>query len=179
MNDQNYFVASLYMCLVPQSFMYSDLNQQESARSPSKMSVGEIEDIENSPNADSQQVIVTDREVRGYLQKTAQDLGMFQRSKFLTRYYVLNADGATISVGDSENDKDPSVIEIRRNKLVRVETNLYRELPDDYPKNFKKAVDIALPNQRTEPIGLVFEDGSIILLWAKPGKEFKVWTRSF
>ena len=55
----------------------------------------------------------------------------------MTRYYVLNADKATIAVCDSENIKLATIIELRRNKLVRVETNLGRKLPDDYKKNFK------------------------------------------
>lgn len=29
------------------------------------------------------------------------------------------------------------------------------------------------------PIGLTFADSSVMLLWARPGKDFKIWSRAF
>lgn len=40
---------------------------------------------------DTQEVIVTDNEIKGWLLKTVQDIGMFQKQKFLPRWYILNA----------------------------------------------------------------------------------------
>jgi len=84
-----------------------------------------------------------------------------------------------LTVGVKENDPDASLIDFRRMKLVRIETNLNRNLSEHYKKHFKGSVEIELPSERTEPIGLIFYDGSIMLLWAKPGRDFKVWTRAF
>lgn len=71
------------------------------------------------------------------------------------------------------------VHEFRRHRLVHVETNLLNKFPSDYNWFFagKSKSDVQeLPKNTTEPIGLTFSDGSMMLLWARPGKNFKVWT---
>ena len=47
------------------------------------------------------EVVISDTGIRGWLVKTAQDLGIFQSKKFLTRYYYLNPANATLIVSDS------------------------------------------------------------------------------
>ena len=36
-----------------------------------------------------------------------------------------------------------------------------------------------MPDGRTEPLGLIFANGNLMLLWAKPGNELTYWTRAF
>ena len=129
------------------------------------------------------EVVVTDTGVRGWLAKTAQELGIFQSKKFLTRYYTLNPTNATLVVADSPTDSDdPTVHELRRNRLVKVDTDLSSQLCADYKRYLPKgkaSSDIVLPQDRTKPIGLTFADASVMLLWARPGKDFKIWSRAF
>ena len=57
--------------------------------------------------------------------KTAQEIGMFQSKKFMTRYYTLNPATATLMVQDSPTDSDdPTIHEFRRNRLIKVDTEM-------------------------------------------------------
>lgn len=131
---------------------------------------------------DETEVSFNDDQVEGWLVKTVQDVGMFQKSKFLKRWFVLNSGAATLTQCEGPDDKCGTAIEFRRNNLVHVETELSREIPESTQawSGSKKSVfsDLTLPDVRREPIGLCFADGSAHLLWARPGKDFKVWSRA-
>ena len=48
-----------------------------------------------------------------------------------------------------------------------------------YLPRFKSTSEVTLPQDRNQPIGLTFADTSVMLLWARPGKDFKIWSRAF
>ena len=54
---------------------------------------------------------------------------MFQKSKFLRRWYVLNSNAATLIHMDGPEDMSGNTIEFRRNGLVHVDTGLSRIMP--------------------------------------------------
>ena len=79
------------------------------------------------------EVLITENRIGGWLTKTAQELGMFQSNKFLTRYYTLNSITSTLLVSESPNDSNPPmIIELRRNRLVKVDTNMRIVLDANY-----------------------------------------------
>ena len=124
--------------------------------------------------ANDVEIVVTAQTVKGYLVQTVQG-GMLKKQKLLTRYYRLNAQASTLYVGENPDDKDGTTIEFRSNRLANVETTLMREI---WELSEFKSVN-SIPGGRSEPIGLIFTNGNLMLLWAKPGKEFKYWTRAF
>ena len=73
------------------------------------------------------EISVTKNSVRGYLVKTVQNKGMLKKNKFLTRYYVLNAQASTLYIADDPADTSGMTIEFRTNRLVHVETNLRKD----------------------------------------------------
>ena len=86
---------------------------------------------------------------------------------------------------DGPEDMSGNTVEFRRNGLVHVDTALLRSMPytgsnvgGSRGKAASALTDLALPEDRTEPIGLCFADGNIMLLWARAGKDFKVWSRA-
>ena len=98
----------------------------------------------------------------------------------MERWYVLNAVNQTLATGYNAQQPHAQVTELRRCRILSVDTNLRRELPSDYEKYFPKSKGkLTLPTDRTEPFGVTFSDGTMMLLWARPGKDFKVWTRAF
>ena len=108
---------------------------------------------------------------------------MFQTKVFMVRYYVLNPANSTLTVSEGPSDIiHDTIFELRRNRLVHVDTNLRRRLPPDYKRFFPKGKisdKVTLPDEMTEPIGLTFSDASVMLLWARKGKDYKIWTRAF
>ena len=100
---------------------------------------------------------------------------MLRKQKLLTRYYCLNAHSSSLYISDGPDDTDGTTIEFRTNRLAHVETNLRRQIWELH--EFENVKEV--PGGRSEPIGLIFTNGNLMLLWAKPGKEFKYWTRAF
>ena len=80
LTDSNYLVTTIYMCLLPESFVRTNIEQLETARSNAQEDeeAKEVEEVKAPKEYDpSHEVVVTDDEIKGWLLKTVQDVGMF------------------------------------------------------------------------------------------------------
>ena len=70
--------------------------------------------------------------------------------------------------GPLQDQAKCTVIDFKSNRLVHVESNLLTELPCNYETNYGSGVDqdtkTVLPGNK-EPFGLIFADGSLMILW--------------
>ena len=116
------------MCLLPENLLNTDIDALESHRSlpPSDLNSSRINRRPNSELSNkNSEVVITETRIGGWLTKTAQELGLFQSKKFLTRYYTLNSVTSTLIVSDGPDDSNaPTIFELRRNRLVKVDTDL-------------------------------------------------------
>lgn len=181
-NEQNYFVATIYLCLLPADMTQTDINGIKTDRQVDfTPEITKLKAAKKAKQAVMQEIIVTKNSVRGYMLKTVQSKSMLQKHKFLKRYYMLNAQACTLYIGEDPTDESGMTIEFRTNRLVHVESELKsddRILAAQFKSNSASA-RVEMPDGRTEPFGLVFSNGNLMLLWAKPGKEIKYWCRAF
>lgn len=86
----------------------------------------------------------------------------------------------TLYIGESPSDTNGKKLEFRTNRLAHVECFVGRKVDElELFQSNSSANKVAFFEGRTEPIGLIFAKGNVMLLWAKRGKEFKYWTRAF
>ena len=64
-------------------------------------------------------------------------------------------------------------------RLVHVECNLSQLQQKESSNTGFSVKNKAVLGERTAPFCLIFANGNLMLLWSKPGKEYKYWTRAF
>lgn len=69
LNNKNYFVATIYMCLLPEELLRTDLDMLMTSRS---LALTEENQVTIEP-----EVIVSGDRIKGWLTKTVQDVGLF------------------------------------------------------------------------------------------------------
>ena len=111
--DSNYFVATVYLCLLPKEITITDITGIHTASCEVFPKISDINPSQQHNNKD--EIKASSEAVCGYLMKTVQENGALKMRKFIKRWYYLNAHAATLLISDGPNDSQGLKIEFRTN----------------------------------------------------------------
>ena len=154
-------------------------NQDQDGEGGGEPATNAEDEGEKKSKAFSLQTVSNDsNQIKGYLYKTAQSLGLLQSHYFLRRYYVLNKETATLTVHDKPGGKADHSVKLT-DCLRMVDTNLNTFLKPDFQQHFKENVSkLQLLKDNPLPFALFIKD-KMAILWAATDTDYDLWTTAF